>query len=427
MGGRALAAAMGLTLIVGNAAPDKVHSDYAAIRAAWAEARIAARADAVAALPKYDALVATATGNEGVLLSAIAVAAAAQDHDRLKRWLGLFVAQGGGLSAEDRAELAAMLGTDAAPVLDAAGRNTAPLGDATVVATLPGEMPLIEGVTRNPRDGAVFVSSVIDRRIVRVSPDGARRTVLGLAEADGFPMGLAFDHRDGTLWAAVDSALFPADKPGAGGVMRIAPGSGEHLLIGGEPGAALHIGDIALAADGSIYAADSRSGAIYRCARGCTRLSLLVAPGRLRSAQGMAPSPDGKRIYVADYAYGLLAIDTRDGTTTRIDAAAGVALDGIDGLAMRGKRLIAIQNGWAPARVIELNLDSRGTIVTALRVLARGAPVAVEPGQFALGRGGEILMVANSQWGRLEKPEAGRPPADPTRLVRLIEPKPGRR
>lgn len=418
-------AALAAVLLAGNAAPGQ--SDYSAIRTAWAEARTAARGDAAAALPRYDALVEAAKGNEGVLLSAISVAAKAQDRARLARWLELFVEQGGGFAADDRAEIEALLGTAAVATLALAGRNAEPLGEAEILASIPGELQLIEGIAHDRRSRALFASSVSDRRIERIAPNGVRHTLLRLSEAEGFPMGLTFDRSRGLLWAAVDSAPFREDKPGAGGVMRIAAESGEHVLIGAEPGTALHIGDIALGPDGSVYAADSQSGAIYRCARDCTQLSLLVAPGRLRSAQGMAVTADGKRLYVADYGYGLLAIDTRDGATVRVDAAPGIALDGIDGLALRRGRLIAVQNGWTPARVIEIGLDRRGMTATSLRVLARGGPAAESPGQFALGRGGEILMVSNSQWARLDKPAAGRSPAVSTRLVRLIEPKAGRR
>lgn len=425
MRNRACAAAVALMLVAGNAAPGGPDRDYAAIRAAWAEARAAARSDAAAALPRYDALIEMAAGNHGILLSAISVAAKARDKMRLARWLALFVEQGGAFPAEDCAELAAILGAGSEAVLERARENGRGFGGAISLAEIPPELPLIEGIAHDARRGALFVSSVIDRRIERVDATGARHTVLRLAESDGFPMALAFDRRRNRLWAAIDSALFDGDKPGAGGVMRISPGTGAHVLIGAEPGTALHIGDIALGPDGSVYAADSQSGAIYRCASDCTRLGVLVPAGRLRSGQGMAVAPGGKRLYVADYSYGLLAVDLRTGALARVETAAGIALDGIDGIAMRGNKLIAIQNGWVPARVIEIGLDARGMTATTVRVLARGAPAAEEPGQFTLGPGGAILMVANSQWRRMDKPAARRSPPDPTRLVRLIAGRPG--
>ncbi len=427
MQGRVLAAVAALTLLAGNAVPTTPQSDYAAIRAAWAEARAAARSDAGAALPRYDALIETATGNRGVLLSAISVAMKAQDRVRLARWLALFVEQGGGFAPEDRAEIGQMLGAGSEAVLARAGENMREIGTVELLAEIPGELELVEGIARDPRGGAIYASSVRDRRIEQVDSAGMRRNVLQLTEADGFPMALAYDSRRRLLWAAVDSALFPTDKAGAGGVMRMSPETGEHVLIGAEPGAALHIGDITVAPDGTVYAADSQSGAVYRCAIGCTQLRVLVPAGRLRSGQGMALAPDGKRLYVADFAYGLLAVELASGATVRVDKAPGIALDGIDGIAMRGTKLIAIQNGWAPARVIEIGFDAKGSTATSVRVLARGKPAGEEPGQFTLGRGGAVLMVANSQWGRLAEPEAGRSPAKPTQLVRLIEPKGGRR
>src|SRR5205085_2779191 len=58
--------------------------------------------------------------------------------------------------------------------------------------------------------------------------------------------------------------------------------------------------DIAVAADGTVYASDPNSGAIYRARATDTALTVLVPPGRLRSPQGLVPSADGRRLYVAD-------------------------------------------------------------------------------------------------------------------------------
>ena len=42
-------------------------------------------------------------------------------------------------------------------------------------------------------------------------------------------------------------------------------------------------------------------GAVYRCAPGCDALETWLPARTFYSAQGMVISPDGRRLYVADY------------------------------------------------------------------------------------------------------------------------------
>ncbi len=394
--------------------------DYSGVRIAWAAARDAAVGDPAAALPRFDALVAAAPANNGVLRSAIATALAAHDTARLKRWLDRFVRQGGGLSDAARAAIRAEAGGAIVPsIWQAIEANSRALGIARVVARLPAGAHLIEGVAYDRRHGTLFASSVVDRVIFRIDADGAPEVAVALGEAAGSPMALFADAARGLLWAAVDGDPFGGDAPGSGGLLRISPRTGAHRLIPGPGGTPLHLGDVTVGPDGTAYGADSQSGAVYRCRPGCDRLELLVAPGRLRSAQGMAVAPDRRTLWVSDYSFGLLAVDLPTGELHRVGAAAGMALDGIDGMVLSGGRLIAVQNALAPARLIAITLDRSGRRALGLRVLARGGAAAAEPTQVARARGGAVLMVANSQWANYDSGPAGKTAQAETRIVRI--------
>ncbi len=385
--------------------------DFSAVRAHWAAAREAARTDPAAALPLYDALIAEAPANNGILRSAIGAAAAAQDRARLTRWLDRFARAGGAL----------LQGRDlvpAGPVREAIDRNGAAFGTGTVAARIPAMFHLIEGVARDPRGGAIFVSSVVDRAIVRIDPRGHRRLVATLTGDQGSPLALVADGARGMLWAAVDADPF-GGRGGTGGLLRVPLRDGEPRLIPGPEGTPLHLGDVTTAPDGTAYGADSQSGALYRCPPGCERLELLVPPARLRSAQGMAVAPDGRSLWVSDYAYGLLRVELDTGRIRQVRASPGIALDGIDGMALRRGRLVAVQNAAIPARVVELRFDPAHHTVTALRVLARGGAIAEAPTQLTVARHGSILLVANSQWSRYDRAPAGASTQAETRIVRI--------
>ena len=87
-------------------------------------------------------------------------------------------------------------------------------------------------------------------------------------------------------------------------------------------------GDVTVGPDGTLYASDSVGGGVYRARPGARAMSPLVPTSHLRSPHGLAVSADGRRLFVADYAYGIAAVDLAGGRITWL-AARGVAmLDG---------------------------------------------------------------------------------------------------
>jgi hypothetical protein len=171
-----------------------------------------------------------------------------------------------------------------------------------------------------------------------------------------------------------------------------------------------------------VYVSDGMNGAVYRCRPGCTALEAWLPAGTFRSAQGMAVSANGRLLYVADYRYGLAAVDRASGRVWRMRAPPGMMLDGIDGLVRDHGRLIATQNGAPPLRIVALTLSPDGLGITALHVLERANPAWEEP---SLGTviGDLFVYVANPQWGRYGAGGAvtGEGPIQPTQLraVRL--------
>ena len=136
----------------------------------------------------------------------------------------------------------------------------------------------------------------------------------------------------------------------------------------------------------------------------------------------MAVSADGRLLYVADYRYGLAAVERASGRAFRMRAPPGMMLDGIDGLVRDHGRLIATQNGAPPLRIVALTLSADGLGITALRVLERADPAWGEP-SLGVVIGDRFVYVSNPQWDRYGAGGAvtGEGPLRPTELraVRL--------
>jgi hypothetical protein len=286
--------------------------------------------------------------------------------------------------------------------------NQTPVSAGEDHLTLPAVDLLVESIARDPKTGALYLSSIHERKIRRVEPSDA--DFLAPSDEIWGVLDLQIDAARRKLWAG--TAVMPQMRgytealAGRSAVLCINLDRGvveQRLELPGE-----HVfGDLGIDPRGRVWVSDSRGGGVYRVEG--DRLTAVIAPGRLRSPQGITFSPDGARAYVADYALGLFVIDTARGTLHPLAHGDDVPVYGIDGLLFHRSGLVAIQNGVQPHRVSLLGLDAAGTRVTSAQVLDMNDHV-LEPthGTFA---GDRLYYVATSQWhnfedgGGLRKPE----------------------
>ena len=139
------------------------------------------------------------------------------------------------------------------------------------------------------------------------------------------------------------------------------------------------------------------TGRVYLLPRGGSELRVLVDKGPLGSAQGMAWTPDGQSLFVADYTQGIAKVAAATGAVSLLDAPADAVLTGIDGLVWADGNLVGIQNGVRPHRVVRLRLDAALERIEEVSTLERANSHFNEP---TLGiRVDDIFYyIANSQY-----------------------------
>jgi hypothetical protein len=298
-------------------------------------------------------------------------------------------------------------------VLALQAANAEPIEASRLLASVPDQVHLVESVWRDPRSGDLFVTSVVSRGLHVRRGEGEWRPI-PLAGA-GSLSGLAEDPASGWLW--VGSGVFDQTPEPAGafrGVIAVDPATGREArrLAAPADGAP---SDLAVAGDGTVYASDPVSGAVYVGPPGADALEFLVPTGTFRSPQGLVPWEGG--LIVSDYAYGLAFVD-RGGKVWRIVAEAPVLLDGIDGMWRLGEMIVAVQNGARPMRIVALSMSADGRRIEDLRVLERAHPDWTEPVGGNLSKG-ELVYVATGQWDRFgDGGAAARAPA-PTEIRAL--------
>ncbi len=338
------------------------------------------------------------------------LAAALERGDRRAVTIGMLnlVQMGFALSPATQARLAPLLDDSALPI---GWRAPGPLAerfaeyfrgnerrqeDSEPFAEVPAEHRLIEGIAWDPATQRLFAGSVIDRRLL--VRDGPEWRVVPTAEPIGGVFGMAVDATRRLLWLASSPAdPMPDPQSAFSGLVAIDLATLRESRRIAVPNARL--GDVALARDGTLFASDGRSGAIYRCRPGCVQAETFIRPGLLKSPQGMVVWPGGDRLYVADYVMGLLRIDMSSRRIEPVFALRPVMLDGIDGLVRYGDRLLAIQNGTRPSRIISIGLDTGGRRISDLRLIEQNGESWGEPTLGTLVNDG-LAYIADGQWER---------------------------
>lgn len=279
------------------------------------------------------------------------------------------------------------------------GEITQPTGTAESLISVATEHKLVEGIATDG-NGTYFLSTVISGTILSVKPNGEISILVDRKDhAIGSFFGIAYNEHQQALYAThgrVDQTPNMAKGEGQTGVLRInsATGdvTGDWALPGGTDGQ--QIADIAISPTGSVYVTQAQGGGIYKISD--DSLEKLDTKKQFRSPQGLAFLGAGN-VFMADYGRGLWRIDTVTAEAKLLALPPTVSLIGIDGLFAHKGRLIAIQNGVGPQRVIEIKLDSAGEAVTGIEVLAKSLAGFDEPTLGASTPSG-LVFVASSQW-----------------------------
>jgi hypothetical protein len=244
----------------------------------------------------------------------------------------------------------------------------------------------------------------------------------------GAVLGVRVDARRGVLWATLAGipqmhGFGRADTIIAALVrVRIADGRIERRWD--LPPAPLgHVlGDLAVGPLGDVFVTDSNDPTLYRLRPNADSLEAITSP-LFRSLQGMAPTPDGRLLYVADYAHGLLRVDLETRAVTRLEDAPHTTSLGCDGIVWDRGAIVAVQNGVSPARIMRFVLDSSGQRISDAQVLDRNSSIADEP-TIGTVVGDEFVYVANSQWEKYTDDGRRKPGRPLTKPVLLAVPLP---
>lgn len=281
-------------------------------------------------------------------------------------------------------------------------RNLAAVNSSRRAFTIADKELITEGVAYDPVDRRFFVGSIHKGKILAI--DANKKVTEFSSVNDGLwsVSGIAVDATRRVLWATTTAfpqfAGFKTEDDGRAGVFKYDLKTGRLLAkffaLTNEKHA---LGDLTIDRAGRVFVTDSVSPNIFTIAPDGKSLELFIRDENFSSLNGIAFDDSGKTIYVSDYTKGIFRIDVASQSAVQIKPAANVTLIGIDGLYFHRGKLIAIQNGVSPQRVVAFQMDKETSTVKSFRVLEANHSDFLEPTLGVIVKG-ELYYVANSQW-----------------------------
>lgn len=276
--------------------------------------------------------------------------------------------------------------------------NKKAVNNSTRAFSIDDKTLISEGLAYNAKTETFYVGSVHQRKIVAVK-NGVAADFSSPADGLWSVLGMRVDIARGWLW--VCTAAFPqmrgfeAKDKGKSGIFKYDLRTGKlakkYILPDGNHA----LGDILIGRDGAIFTTDSVSPVIYTIDPKRDELEEFVRSDNFASLQGLAFSNGDREMFVADYSKGIFRVDMATKQIVQLKAGENVTLLGIDGLYYYRGKLIAIQNGITPHRVVSFSV--RGVRIDEFKPLEANHTDFMEP---TLGTliGDEFYYVANSQW-----------------------------
>lgn len=249
-----------------------------------------------------------------------------------------------------------------------------------------------EGIAHDPRSQALFIGSLFGK-VLRVMPGGEIDEFAGKDAGLDAVLGITVDAPRRILHVVSTSALTEEGRKRLRNAVLAFDVDSRRLLRRIEAPTASQLNDVTVALGGRVFASDSGHGGIYEIPV-VGEAREIVPPGQLRGSNGIAASPDGKRLYVA-HSTGLAVVEIATKEIRRVANATRENVSAIDGLYMAHGQLVGVQNVTNPGRVIAMSLARDGNSVEKVQTLLSHHHTALaEPTTGAVTENGLYLLAA---------------------------------
>jgi hypothetical protein len=272
--------------------------------------------------------------------------------------------------------------------------------DSPVAFRLTDPKLIPEGIAYDSAGKRFFLGSIAQHKIIVSDGKGEAHDFSGAGDKLDAILGLAVDATRGSLYAVSTNGFEASAKTERRNAVVCYDLKDGRLTNRFAAPEATQLNDLAVTANGIVYATDSASGTIFRKKPGEETLTKFGQTGAVRGANGIALSSDG--MLFVTLSSGIARVDTTTGEPTRLPQPDTVVTGGIDGLYWYDGDLLGIQNSTNPGRVIRISLADKGARITGITVLqSYQHPDFSEPTTGAIADGA-LNVIANSYVGHYQ-------------------------
>jgi len=341
-------------------------------------------------------------GHPGTILAQARAEAQLHDTVAAMKWLKLYANTGLVKDLDADTLLAPVRGAPGwRELLARIAKNRDAVSHAKVAFIVPDSTFVSEDIAYDAARKRFLLSSIREGRVIAIK--NGKITTFAEDSGGRSMMALVVDDKSGALWATASGLPETEDSLAWDGteVLRYDLASGKLLatyFVEADSGGNVY-GDMTQARDGSIWFTNSVGGQLYTIRTPRDGIRMVVSDGTFPSPQEPVALPDGKRVLVPDYVRGIAIVERATGKVSWLANDAHAALNGIDGMVLLGRSLIAVQNGITPNRIIRLDLDATMTKIVRWSTLEANTPQLRDPTHGVLV-GDKYYFIATSGWDR---------------------------
>lgn len=298
-----------------------------------------------------------------------------------------------------------------------------PIQTSTRAFTISDSQLHAESITPGLKTGTFFVTSIHKRKVIFIDERGIISDFIASKQDElGAAMSVKVDPKTNSLWVAstITPEMMDYDSTLASAIYQFDLRT-RKLIARYEPqheAKEFFFGDLILNKAGDVFVSDSRNNVIFKVNRQTKKLDPYFSSSEFWNIQGIGFSDDETHLFIADYIKGIfkLTLKTKELKLLSVEAIASVK--GVDGLYVYGNKLITIQNGVQPMRVMEFTLNNTHDAIVAAHTIDRAHADFNEPTNGCLVNN-TLYYVANSQWNGYDEQKRIKPATELQPIVIL--------
>src|SRR4030095_3941984 len=254
-----------------------------------------------------------------------------------------------------------------------------------------------EGITIDPTNGTIYVSSIGLKKIIAINTNGSHKDFIKTNQDEFLEgLGMKVDAKKQWLWVVSNqkqdkwyvSQLDAFDlKTSVVKQKYVLKDTTRHLF-----------NDLILHPNGKVYITDTYGSSIYEADPANQKLNLFIHDSLIAWPNGIAFNTRGK-IYVATYSHGLMQLDLPSKKLTQLKGYADSAKTyNLDGLVYYNNSIIGVYNTAESNKdnaIVQYLLNDGGDKIINERIIDQGNELFHEPTTAAIS-GDKLYVLADS-------------------------------